>query len=328
MRSISAAALVVLLLLATAGTTSARTGHPSLSERELAKRERVHRIYPYPVESVQWLGPKTARSVMSCLNPAGRLRSTARASALVFPDGAVASSASADVDKRSSSCDLAIARVTTRISTTELRYAKAYGAWECSSPARVGEEAKTETARESRFCEQGWSWKASLVASLLRVKSWIISTETLSTTVPTISSCDLLNRTTCGITLRVAIWMDSYPPRTRPGTRVESRRIRAERTNRKRARREYRRKLRYIAPYRSWFLGPVGACESGTTTNLEHGLRATSPSGQYLGRYQFGRPDWGRAGGYGDPRDADWLEQGYRAVRWLNINGRQSWPNC
>lgn len=88
------------------------------------------------------------------------------------------------------------------------------------------------------------------------------------------------------------------------------------------------RKLRYIAPYRTSFLGPVGACESGTTTNLRHGLRAVSSTGQYRGRYQFGMPDWAAAGGHGDPIDADWLEQAYRAVRWLKINGRDSWPNC
>lgn len=89
-----------------------------------------------------------------------------------------------------------------------------------------------------------------------------------------------------------------------------------------------KRMKRYIRPYRGWFLGPVGACESSTTTNLKHGLRAVSPSGQYRGRYQFGMPDWRRAGGTGDPINADWLTQAYFAVRWLHINGRSSWPNC
>lgn len=89
-----------------------------------------------------------------------------------------------------------------------------------------------------------------------------------------------------------------------------------------------RKKLRAIAPYRDSFLGPVGACESGTTENLRHGLRAVDPWGKYRGRYQFGMPDWRRAGGRGDPAEAGWLEQAYRAVRWLKLNGRQSWPNC
>lgn len=86
-------------------------------------------------------------------------------------------------------------------------------------------------------------------------------------------------------------------------------------------------KKRYIRPYHD-FLASTGACESGTDHNLRHGLTAVSPSGQYRGRYQFGVPDWHRAGGWGDPIEADWLEQAYRAVKWLKINGRQSWPNC
>jgi hypothetical protein len=88
------------------------------------------------------------------------------------------------------------------------------------------------------------------------------------------------------------------------------------------------KKLRTIKPYRRSFLGPTGACESGTTMNLHHGLRAVDPSGTYRGRYQFNMSGWRGAGGRGDPIDANWLEQAYRAVRWLHINGRQSWPNC
>ena len=88
-------------------------------------------------------------------------------------------------------------------------------------------------------------------------------------------------------------------------------------------------RLRAIAPYRAGFLGPTGACESGTGSyNLHIGLRAHSRDGYYHGRYQFGQVDWIRAGGHGDPHNASWLEQAYRAVRWLHINGRTSWPNC
>jgi hypothetical protein len=86
--------------------------------------------------------------------------------------------------------------------------------------------------------------------------------------------------------------------------------------------------VKTIRPYVRSFLGPTGACESGTDTNLRHGLRVVSPSGQYRGRYQFGWPDWYGAGGTGDPAQADWLDQSYYAVRWLHINGRDSWPNC
>lgn len=86
-------------------------------------------------------------------------------------------------------------------------------------------------------------------------------------------------------------------------------------------------KRRAIAPYKP-FLRAVGACESGTSRWLRHGLHAVSPGGRYRGRYQFGLPDWRRAGGSGDPADAGWLEQAYRAVVWLTVNGRRSWPNC
>jgi hypothetical protein len=87
-------------------------------------------------------------------------------------------------------------------------------------------------------------------------------------------------------------------------------------------------RLRVIHPYRATFLGPVGACESGGTWNLHTGLTATSPGGEYLGRYQFDLGSWRGAGGRGDPRRRSWLKQAYRAVRWLKINGRDSWPNC
>lgn len=91
-------------------------------------------------------------------------------------------------------------------------------------------------------------------------------------------------------------------------------------------------KTHVIQPYKKNFLGPVGRCEAGpkfgATLSLKTGLKAIDPSGTYYGRYQFGLRDWGRAGGKGDPRDASWLEQAYRAVVWLNVNGRQSWPNC
>jgi hypothetical protein len=87
-----------------------------------------------------------------------------------------------------------------------------------------------------------------------------------------------------------------------------------------------------IRPYKRTFLAPVGACETrgwgGGTFDLRTGLRTTSPNGQYRGRYQFGLPDWWRAGGKGDPVDAGWREQAYRAVIWLHWNGRSSWPNC
>jgi hypothetical protein len=92
---------------------------------------------------------------------------------------------------------------------------------------------------------------------------------------------------------------------------------------------KWRCKVHVIQPFKTNFLGPVGACESGTGShNLKVGLKALSATGQYRGRYQFGMPDWQRAGGKGDPRSWGWIEQGYRAVVWLHRNGRKSWPNC
>lgn len=88
-------------------------------------------------------------------------------------------------------------------------------------------------------------------------------------------------------------------------------------------------RLAKIRPYVYTFLGPVGACESGTGShNLRVGLGIDDPYGKYHGRYQFGLPDYARAGGSGDPHNVGWLEQAYRAVLWLHINGRSSWPNC
>ena len=93
-------------------------------------------------------------------------------------------------------------------------------------------------------------------------------------------------------------------------------------------------KKHVIKPLKRSFLGPVGACESGTGSyNLRVGLRAISPGGTYRGRYQFGWPDWARArgvriSGVRDASRAGWLDQAYVAVIWLHRNGRGSWPNC
>lgn len=87
-------------------------------------------------------------------------------------------------------------------------------------------------------------------------------------------------------------------------------------------------KKHVIEPYVRSFLGPVGACESGTTRWLRHGLGVVSPTGQYRGRYQFDMSSWRGAGGYGDPVNAGWLTQAYNAVRWLHRAGRHAWPNC
>jgi hypothetical protein len=87
-------------------------------------------------------------------------------------------------------------------------------------------------------------------------------------------------------------------------------------------------KRHVIQPYRAGFLGPVGACESGTTLFLRHGLRAVSAGGTYRGRYQFDLGSWQGAGGRGDPAAASWVEQAYRAVIWRLRAGIRAWPVC
>lgn len=70
---------------------------------------------------------------------------------------------------------------------------------------------------------------------------------------------------------------------------------------------------------RAW-LNKVGNCESNGY--------ADKRNPKYRGRYQFGWPDWARAGGHGDPADAPPAEQDYRALKWRDMNGVKSWPVC
>jgi hypothetical protein len=86
-------------------------------------------------------------------------------------------------------------------------------------------------------------------------------------------------------------------------------------------------RLRVISPYRPW-LHRVGQCETGGWS-LKSGIRDRS---YYRGRYQFSFETWHNAGGYGDPADASWLEQAYRAVKWRqrigNPHQTMGWPVC
>jgi hypothetical protein len=83
-----------------------------------------------------------------------------------------------------------------------------------------------------------------------------------------------------------------------------------------------------IAPYIAW-LRSTGDCENGPYggPELKEGLRAYNPS-PFYGRYQFVMSTWYSVGGRGDPRDADWLEQAYRAVLLLRRSGAGQWPVC
>lgn len=87
-------------------------------------------------------------------------------------------------------------------------------------------------------------------------------------------------------------------------------------------------KLKAIKPYREW-LRSTGDCENGPYggRSLREGLRAYNPS-PFFGRYQFVLSTWASVGGTGDPRDANWLEQAYRAVILLVRAGDEQWPVC
>jgi len=66
----------------------------------------------------------------------------------------------------------------------------------------------------------------------------------------------------------------------------------------------------------------IAECESGGNP------RATSPGGQYHGKYQFSRSTWRNLGGTGDPAAApEWL-QDRLALKLYRRAGTAPWPNC
>lgn len=92
------------------------------------------------------------------------------------------------------------------------------------------------------------------------------------------------------------------------------------RADRRALRRRLARWRRAIAPYRGW-LASTRACESG-------GNYSTNTGNGFYGAYQFTLSSWRAAGGYGYPHLASPLEQDYRAVVLLHIQGRGAWPVC
>jgi hypothetical protein len=86
-------------------------------------------------------------------------------------------------------------------------------------------------------------------------------------------------------------------------------------------RRHHRRHWRTVTrPYRPW-LARTRACESG-------GNYATNTGNGFYGAYQFTLESWHAVGGRGLPNDAEPLEQDYRAVRLLHVQGTGAWPVC
>jgi hypothetical protein len=82
-----------------------------------------------------------------------------------------------------------------------------------------------------------------------------------------------------------------------------------------------------IAPYRAW-LGRVGECEDNDDPAAgPTGYRSNTGNG-FFGRYQFTLSSWAAVGGSGRPDLAPPLEQDYRAVRLLQMQGPGAWPVC
>jgi hypothetical protein len=96
------------------------------------------------------------------------------------------------------------------------------------------------------------------------------------------------------------------------------------RCDRRMARKGHRRTLRrwaaYTRPYRGW-LARTRACESGGNYRINTG-------NGFYGAYQFTLSSWAAVGGHGMPNLAEPLEQDYRAVRLLHVQGRGAWPIC
>lgn len=82
-----------------------------------------------------------------------------------------------------------------------------------------------------------------------------------------------------------------------------------------------------VAPYRAW-LERVGECEDNDNPGAGPvGYRSNTGNG-FFGKYQFTISSWGAVGGVGRPDLAPPLEQDYRAVRLLKLQGPQAWPVC
>jgi hypothetical protein len=77
---------------------------------------------------------------------------------------------------------------------------------------------------------------------------------------------------------------------------------------------------RVVRPYRSW-LRSTRLCES-------HGNYRTNTGNGFYGAYQFTLQSWAAVGGRGLPHLAARLEQDYRAVKLLRLQGPGAWPVC
>ena len=66
----------------------------------------------------------------------------------------------------------------------------------------------------------------------------------------------------------------------------------------------------------------IAMCESSMNP------QAISPSGKYMGLFQFSQASWEFVGQQGKPHEASWQTQ-YKAARDLHkIQGWKAWPTC
>lgn len=79
-------------------------------------------------------------------------------------------------------------------------------------------------------------------------------------------------------------------------------------------------RCKVVRPYRSW-LHKVALCESGNRPG-------TNTGNGFYGAYQFTLRSWHAVGGHGWPHRASMLEQSYRAVLLLRVQGLNAWPVC
>jgi len=66
----------------------------------------------------------------------------------------------------------------------------------------------------------------------------------------------------------------------------------------------------------------IAMCESSLNP------KAISPTGKYMGLFQFSQASWEFVGQQGKPHEANWVIQ-YKAARDLQkIQGWKAWPTC
>jgi len=111
----------------------------------------------------------------------------------------------------------------------------------------------------------------------------------------------------------VALWGGGH----HPGCNTDACERRVDRKEHRKTVRKWRRVAR---PYRFW-LASVRWCESRNTYTINTG-------NGFFGAYQFTLPSWFAVGGRGMPHLAPPVEQDYRAVRLLWVQGRGAWPVC